>query len=400
MGRTRTASPNEMESERYQASAGKSTSGGAAETLALPISVAGLPRDVSDALVASGIATLADFVARDPLELVGIHGVGRGSIRRVRRWLELRGLGGTLSTTALRPADIASKRSAVRLELAGLSIPAVPEGLTEAPIPAPEVPSRVANLFRRHGIHTLGDLHRVLVSKTSLEGFGAGTRHEVIESLPRIYLVAAQSGASSIQADVLRERIVDVVSRLRNSTGRPVRIEQVAQSWGIDEERSRVLAVAANDILFLDPWCLTPDEVGVQDAIQIATAGALGEWVIRSIRAMLSPNEYEVMARWVGLDRQPSRHGEIARSLGRSRERIRQLRERALMKVSSTPATYSVLAVMSRSILKATEVMSDDQFSEQFNLRYGQLLGPTLAPGIARLCLKASIGMRRGNVPR
>jgi len=383
-----------MEGNRRQEQAGKGIGRRVPDPASLSLSVVGLPRDVVESLADAGIATLADFASHDAEEIVRIRGVGTGSVRRVRRWLELQGLEEILIDPAPRLSGLAHKRASVRFGTVGEeSILPVPESLVNAPVPLHAMPARIANLLRRHGVRTLGELYAAIQRKTSLEGFGIGTRGEVIESLPRIYVAAAQA-MKSPEIKIQRESLAEVVSRLRKANGRPVQIGKVAHEFGTSEADAVLLAQQSNEILFVAPWCLTPDEKGLSDAICVLQAGELGEALAQMMTRVLSEREHQVLERWVGLGRPTLRHGQIARDLERSRERIRQLRQRAIMKVSGMPVAHGLLSAMADNVVRMSPTMpSDEAFATAFEAKYGLLLGPDRAPGFARLCLRGLIGL-------
>jgi len=367
---------------------------GAPDPSCLPISVVGLPRDVVDSLAAAGIVTLGDFASHNPAEIVNIRGVGTGSVRRVRRWLELQGLDEMLVGNGSRLGAAPGKRNVTRPGApAEAVILPVPESLLNAPVPLHAIPARIANLLRRHGVRTLQELQLALQRNVALEGFGVGTRFEVIESLPRIYAAAAQAGRS-MDSLIQRETLGEAVRRLRQMGGRPVPLVRVARELGITEPEAQAIAENISDIVFIDPWCLTTDERGLSDAISVSQPGELGDAILRAIERALSEKEYQVLVRWVGLGRPTLRHGQIALDLERSRERIRQLRQRALMKVSGTPAVSGLLTAMVSTVAgTAPTPWLDTEFLSAFESKFGFLLGPHNTSGFARLCLRGRFGL-------
>lgn len=383
-----------MEGNRRHEEAGNGITRRSPDLASLSLSVVGLPRDVVESLAEAGILTLADFAAHDPEEIIGIRGVGTGSVRRVRRWLEIKGLDEILTDPAPRLSGLGNKRGPVRFGAIGEeAILPVPESLLNAPVPLHVIPARIANLLRRHGVRTLGELAAAIQRKAALEGFGIGTRGEIIESLPRIYLAAAQA-MKSPEVKVPQESMGEVVLRFRKASGRPVQIGKVALEFGTPEAEASRAAQLSNEILFVTPWCLTPDDKGLADAISVLQAGELGEALVEMMTRTLSEKEHQVLERWVGLGRPTLRHGQIARDLERSRERIRQLRQRAIMKVSSMPVVHGMLSAMAVSVAGTfPETPSEEAFAVAFEAKYGLLLGPERASGFARLCVRGSIGL-------
>jgi len=377
-----------MDSEGLQKSAEQQEIRRVIEPAELPLSVVGLPRDVVDSLAAAGISTLGDFAAHDLEQIVRIYGVGTGSIRRVRRWLDLHGIDAVPDSSG--PLLVHhEKRTTTRLTpYPDSAIPPVPDHLLAAPVPLHALPPRIANLLRRHNIRTLQNLYAALFRKSSLEGFGVGTRYDVIESLPRIYAIAQKGHISEVV--VQRETLSEAVRRMRKKSGRPVPIQKVALELGLSEAEATIQARQSNEVLFFGSWCLTPDFRGVDDAVSVSQPGEVGQELVRIIERALSERELQVLVRWVGLGRPTLRHGQIARDLERSRERIRQLRQRALTKVSGIPAVHGMLSAMASDAL--IHKLEEEEFCRLFEKRFGLILGEENAPGLARLCIRGSFG--------
>lgn len=344
----------------------------------------GLPKDVVVALSLANIKTVGDLLAADLSEVIQIEGVGRGSVRRMRLWLSSHGLmEGAISLVPPSPTRRGTVRTALRRTGEVMPLPA---GMENAPVPLNILPARVANLLRKHHLTTMGRLHAVLSGPVRFEGFGAGTRQTAIELLPEM-LRAASLPQAETEMPTQTRSLVSVLVALRSETRRPVRLEQMAAMLKSSPEALRRQAAGNEDFLYIDPWCLLADLQGLVDAGQVLPAGAVGDWIVSQLAKILSPVEYEVLIRWIGLRGMPERHAEIARSLNRSRERIRQLRERALLKVSACPALYNVLTVLGRSISSKSE----GRFIANFTIRHSVLLGASITPGLARLSVKLRI---------
>lgn len=256
--------------------------------------------------------------------------------------------------------------------------------MENAPVPLNVLPARVANLLRKHHLTTMGRLHAVLSGPARFEGFGVGTRQVAIELLPDLFRAAALPQGSADPPLASSRSLLGTLAQLRSETRRPVRIEGLAASLEVSADSLRPQAEDTDEFLFIEGWCLLPDLQGIVDAGQVLPAGSVGTWILGMLAKTLNPIEHEVLVRWIGLNGPPERHAEIARSLSRSRERIRQLRERALLKVSAAPALYNVLSVLGRSISSKSE----GRFIANFTIRHAVLLGAAVTPGLARLSVK------------
>ena len=118
---------------------------------------------------------------------------------------------------------------------------------------------------------------------------------------------------------------LEMLSDLRQVSGSP---RSLSDSPGGDEDDLELGDTLA------DPSNLEEDTV----------ADIFSEEVQRALKAVLTPREYLVMRRRFGLGNDDEQGlAEIGRSLGRSRERIRQIEERAIKKLRNAPQVQALL---------------------------------------------------------
>lgn len=138
--------------------------------------------------------------------------------------------------------------------------------------------------------------------------------------------------------------------RLLHELGREPTLDEIAsvmeltidQVEHLQHSQMQMQALSLDELLTLD------DDLTLADVVAVAsdpspeektTSSTFGEDVRAKLAAVLNPNEYYVLAEHYGFGEsgQEKPLAEIARELGRSRERVRQIAEKAKSKLRAVP---------------------------------------------------------------
>jgi RNA polymerase primary sigma factor len=138
--------------------------------------------------------------------------------------------------------------------------------------------------------------------------------------------------------------------RLLHEFGREPTVEEIASVMKLSVERVKRLqhSQAQMQALSLDEMLSFHDDLTLADRVAVAsdpspeeetTSSTFREDVRVKLAAVLNPNEYYVLAEHYGFGAsgQAKPLAEIARELGRSRERVRQIAEKAKRKLKAAP---------------------------------------------------------------
>lgn len=140
-------------------------------------------------------------------------------------------------------------------------------------------------------------------------------------------------------------RLARESERLTQEYGRDPFVEELARRMKLSPQQVEGLQQLPTHHFSLDEPAEGEDSEFEVDTLEDAAAGSTEEWLVESMRTrdiqealdVLDPREADILRRYFGLEaREPESLQSIGEDYGVTRERIRQLRDRALWKLRTS----------------------------------------------------------------